>query len=232
MKFTLSTGETLTFPVVTRGVTQFIAVYDVRAADVNRLLPGDVRAYDMGYGLSEMVIYWLRAEDSDFGPFSELAVNFAVLEPCYRSRALHYFANPVSTARAERVGCEVWGNPTALAEIDIQHEPPELRCTARMDGEQVLTLTSRVAPAGPCQVNALLTARGPGRTNVYRYAQSSRACAAERRPTSVRLEPGPHPLGKQICGLLLDGQASQTFYHRESTILSGPPFAQMFSPRS
>ena len=104
----------LSFPIVTRDVTQFVAVYPVRASAVNRLLPNDLQAIDAGYGLAQMALYWLHAGASDFGPFSEVAVNFAVREPYYRGQALHYFANPVTAEGARRVGFEVWGNPEVV----------------------------------------------------------------------------------------------------------------------
>ena len=63
MNATLSNGETLGFPIVTRDVTQLVVVYAVRASDVNRLLPTDLRAFDHGYGLTHMALYWLQAGD-------------------------------------------------------------------------------------------------------------------------------------------------------------------------
>ena len=229
---TLSNGETLRFPIVTRDVTQFIAAYPVRASDVNRLLPNDLRAFDSGYGLTQMALYWLQAGDSDFGGFSEVSVNFTVREPYYRSQAFHYYANPVSTERARCTGYEVWGNPTTLAQVEISTSGTTVGCSLVQDAQFVLSLRAVPAAGTPWLTNGLLSAASDfaqrKQSSVYRYAQAARLCSREDKPAHVQLELGQHPLSRQLRGLLLDDQPLYSIYMTGSTILSGPRFSELF----
>lgn len=230
MNTTLSTGETLSFPVVTRDVTQFVAIYSVRASDVNRLLPRDLSAIDTGYGLTHMYLYWLQAGDSDFGPFSEFAVNFTVCEPHYNSQGLHYFANPVSTERARRVGFEVWGNPTSLAKVEVSHTGKSAHCVLTENGEFVLSLSALSVPSAPCTTEGILTAAADfsvrGRSSVYRFRQTANACIREDKPAHVTLKLGTHPLGARLRTLLCDDIPIHSVYYTGSTIKSGPRFTE------
>jgi Acetoacetate decarboxylase (ADC) len=232
MNTTLSNGETLSFPIVTRDVTQFIVAYPVRVSDVNRLLPNDLRAFDSGYGLTHMALYWLQAGDSDFGGFSEVSVNFAVCEPYYRSQAFHYHANPVSTERARCTGYEVWGNPTTLAQVEIATSGATVGCTLNQDAQFVLSLSATPATGTPWSTNGLLSAASDfsqrKQSSIYRYAQSARLCKREDQPAHVKLELGQHPLSQLLGGLLLDDRPLYSIFMTGSTILSGPRFSELF----
>ena len=232
MNTTLSNGETLSYPIVTREVTQFIVAYPVRACDVNRLLPNDLRAFDSGYGLTHMALYWLHSGDSDFGGFSEVSVNFTVQEPYYCSQAFHYHANPVNTERARCAGYELWGNPTTLGQVEIVTSGPSVGCTLHQDGQFVLSLRATPAIGIPWLTNGLLSAASdfPQRkqSSVYRYAQAAHLCSREDMPAHVQLELGQHPLSQQLRSLLLDEQPLYSIYMTGSTILSGPRFSELF----
>lgn len=228
---TLSTGESLRFPVPIRDVTQFIAVYAVRSADIARLLPPDLRPLESGYGLGLMHLYWLEAGDSGFGPFREFALNFSVREPVRGAPAIHYHANPISTERGRLAGFEAWGHPTSLAKLEIERDGEWNNCTVSDDGDFVLSLATRARPQGPLHSDGLLTTSADfgrrRRSSVYRFVQSARAAQREERPQHVELKLGTHPLAAQIDALLLDRQPLYTLYYTGSTILSGPRLSDL-----
>ena len=235
MQATLTTGESLTFPVASRELNQFLVGYRARAADVRRLLPADLRPLDQGYGLTHVYLYWLEAAQSDFGPYRELAVLFPVREPYFGAECYHYYANPITTERACKVGFELWGNPCTLAEVDIEHGPRGIRCSVAVDSHKVLDMLAAPGAAGPSTDQGLLSTAGdysePRRSEVYRYAQTARACTREERPQHVSITFGPHPLGELLRALVIDEQPVKSIYYSGSTIWSGPRYSNLYPVR-
>ena len=96
MKATLSTGETLGFPVASRKLNQFLVCYLARSADVRRLLPADLRPVDYGYGLTHVNLYWLEAAASD-ADFS--MIRFQVKWSLPECNSTHSASKPSRPAR-------------------------------------------------------------------------------------------------------------------------------------
>ena len=232
MKATLSTGETLGFPVASRKLNQFLVCYLARSADVRRLLPADLRPVDYGYGLTHVYLYWLEAAASDFGPYCEMAVIFPVREPYFSSEAYYYYANPITTERALRVGYELWGNPCTSGEVDIVHGADAITSTLTIDQQWVLSLRASPPPAGPGIDQGLLSTGADYATRkhseVYRYAQTAQGCAREDRPRHVELTLGQHALSELLRSLIIDSTPVKSIYYTGSTIWSGPRFSDIY----
>lgn len=230
MNATLSTGETLRFPVPIRELTQFIVVYAVKSAEVARLLPADLRPLEATDGMGQMNLYWLEAADSGFGPFREFAVNFAVREPRTGSPAFHYHANPINTERGRVAGIEAWGHPTSLADVSFERDAGGLRSAVSENGRFMLSVAARPRPRAPMTTAGLLTTAGDyaarRRCNVYRFMQRARAAAREER-AAVELRLGDHPLAQQIASLVGNRPPLYTLCYAGSTILSGPRFSDI-----
>ena len=232
MKATLSTGESLGFPIASRELNQFLVGYHARSADVRRLLPADLRPMDYGYGLTHLYLYWLEAAASDFGPYCEMAVIFAVREPYFGREAYYYHANPITSERGRQVGYELWSNPCSLGEVDIEHGRAAIDCTLSMDAQFVLSLRASPPPAGPGIDHGLLSTGADyarrKRCEVYRYAQTAQGRAREERPEHVVLTLGQHPLSELLRGLLIDHTPVKSIYYTGSTIWSGPRFSELY----
>lgn len=233
MKATLANGATLTFPVASRCLDQFVAVFRARRSHVRRLLPPDLVPSDDGYGLTRANLYWLDAGDSDFGPYREMALTFPVREPYFGREALYYYANPITTDAACRVATEVWGHPCVLADIEVEHHDGERHVSLTLDGEVVLTLDCAPSPGAMGCEHGLVSTGGQfartGRSEVYRFAQWARACSREDRPRDVRLSIGPHALGDTLRDVLLDTQPVRSMFYAGSTIWSGPRYSDLFN---
>ncbi len=232
MKATLSTGETLEFPVASRELNQFLVGYLARSADVRRLLPDDLRPMDYGYGLTHLYLYWLEATASDFGPYNEMAVIFAIREPYFGSEAYYYYANPITSERARQVGYELWGNPCSPGEVDIVHSPAAISGTLTIDSQFVLSLRASPPPAAPGIEQGLMSTSADftkrKRSEVYRYAQTAQGCAREARPKHVELTLGQHALSDLLRSLIIDRTPIKSIYYTGSTIWSGPRFSDIY----
>ena len=232
MKATLSTGETFGFPVASRELNQFLVSFLARSADVRRLLPRDLRPLDFGYGLTHVYLYWLEAAASDFGPYCEMAVTFPVREPFFGADAFYYYANPITTELACRVGYELWSNPCTPGEIDIVHGPKAIVGTLTIDSQFVLSLRASPPPAGPGVDQGLLSTSADSATRrhseVYRYAQTAQSCAREERPQHVELTLGRHALSEVLRSLIIDSTPVKSTYYTGSTIWSGPRYTDIY----
>ncbi|MGE3848022.1 MAG: acetoacetate decarboxylase family protein [Gammaproteobacteria bacterium] len=235
MQATLSTGDSLTFPVASRELCQFLVGYRARVADVRRLLPPDLQPEDHGYGLTLLYLYCLDATDSDFGPYRELAVLFPVREPYFGQSCYHYYANPISTPRARQVAVELWGHPSELADVAMDHDARGLRCHVAFAGHTVLELRAAPGPAGPGEDRGLLSTAGDyprrRRSDVYRYAQVARGRLREEQPRHVQIAFGSHPLGELLRSLVVDSQPVMSIHYTGSTIWSGPRYSDLYQVR-
>ena len=222
MQTTLSNGRVLNFPIRFDGVDQAILSFDVRASDVARLLPRDLRPLNCGYGLSEMFVHWQSTRVSDLGSFSEMLIGFLVEEPYYRGQAAYFLVNPVTSAEARILGMELWGLHKILSRIECQRDNARMRCTLTMDEEFVLAMDLPLVSGKPCDLNTLACAGEGDRSTVFRYRQWGPRCTELMRPTDVRLELGRHALSETIGGLMLGSSIKRYILRENCRILIGP----------
>ena len=229
MQTILSNGRALSFPIRFDGVDQAILSFDVRASDVARLLPRDLRPLNCGYGLSEMFVHWQSTRVSDLGSFSEMLIGFLVEEPYYRGPAAYFLVNPVTSAEARLLGMELWGLHKILSRIDCQRDSARMRCTLTMDDEFVLALDLPLVSGEPCHLNTLACAGEAAPSRVFRYRQWGPRCTEIERPTNVRLDLGCHPLSETIAGLLLGSSVKRYILREDCRILIGPSLSTLLT---
>ena len=222
MKATLSNGRSVAYPIRFDGVDQTILTFDVRASDVARLLPRDLRPLDCGYGLSEMFVHWQTTRTSDLGSFDEMLIGFLVEEPYYRSAGAYFLVNPVTSAEARTLGMELWGIHKVLARIDCQRDAARMRSTLTLDDQFVLAMNVPVIGGPPCDFNTFACAGEGPRSTVFRYRQRAPRCAVIERPVDVSIEFGRHPLSTTISGLLLGSSVKRYIMRQDCRILIGP----------
>ncbi len=232
MNVTLSTGRTLALPIRFDGVDQAILSFDVRASDVARLLPRDLKPLNCGYGLSEMFVHWQSTRVSDFGSFGEMLIGFLVEEPYYRGQAAYFLVNPVTSAEARILGMELWDLHKVLSRIDCQRDGARMRCTLTMDGEFVLAMDLPLVSGEPCDLNTLACAGEGARSTVFRYRQAGPRCTQIERPTDVKLELGHHALSETIGRLMLGSSVKRYILREDCRILIGPSLNRLLTASS
>jgi hypothetical protein len=203
--------------------------FDVRAADVARLLPRDLRPLNCGYGLSEMFVHWQTTRVSDLGSFSEMLIGFLVEEPYYRGQAAYFLVNPVTSAEARILGMELWGLRKILSRIECQRDDARMRCTLTMDDEFVLAMDLPLVSGKPCDLNTLACAGEGARSTVFRYRQWGPRCTELEHPADARLELGRHALSETIGGLLLGTAIKRYILREECRILIGPSLGSLLT---
>lgn len=232
METTLSTGQVLSFPIKFHNLTQAVATFNVRSADVKPLIPRDLRPLSLGYGISEMYIFWLTTEDSDFGPLSEIQVGFMVEEPFYRSSAAFLYANPVSTEFARLASGEIWGVQKDIGDFDIVAGDTATRCSLSIGGQFVLSLESPRLPGPHCEINSMISVDASGPSTVFRYLQVGTSCGEAENSSDVKIVLGDHPLSATIDRLMIDKIVRRYSYRANSHLMLGPSLNRILSSDS
>jgi hypothetical protein len=229
MLTTLSNGRAFTFPICFEGVDQATLSFDVRACDVARLLPRDLKPLNCGYGLSEMFVHWQSNRVSDLGSFSEILIGFLVEEPYYRRQAAYFMANPVTSDEVRIPGMELWGLRKTPGSIACERDQERMRCSLTMDNKFVLAMDLPLLGGQPWDVCALGCTGEGARSTFFRYRQRGERCAEVERPRDVTLQLGHHPLSETIGGLLLHSPVKRYVLREDGRILIGPSLSSLLA---
>ena len=222
MHVNISNGQTLCFPIKLHDCVQAVFSFDVATADVVRMLPRDVKPLSMGYGLSEMYIYWLQSPSSDLGVLKEVQIGIVVEDPYYRSPATFLIANPVSSAFAKLASTELWDLPKTMATLEFDSAGDRAACTLSMDGRIALRLEGPVLSGPSFDVSAMLCFASPGPTKVFRYLHRTPCSGTLERPGNASLSLGDHPLGDTLAKLIRGGPVKRYSYREKNQIIIGP----------
>ena len=222
MHVNISTGQKLCFPIKLHDCVQAVFSFDVATADVKFMLPRDVKPLSMGYGLSEMYIYWLRSPISDLGELQEVQIGIVVEDPYYRSPATFLIANPVSSAFAKLASTELWDLPKAIATLEFDSAGERTACTLSMDGRIALRLEGPVLSGPGFEVSSLLCFTSSGLTKVFRYLHRTPCSGTLERPANASLSLGDHPLSNTLAKLIRGGAVKRYSYREKNQIIIGP----------
>lgn len=222
MHVNISNGLTLGFPIKLPDCVQAVFSFDVATADAKAVLPRDVKPLSMGYGLSEMYIYWMQSPNTDLGPLKEVQIGIVVEDPYYRSPATFLIANPVSTVFAKLASSELWDLPKTVATLEFDNVGERTGCTLSMDGHRVLRLDGPVLSGPGFDLSALLCFASPGSTKVFRYLHRTPCSATLERPVNVSLSLGEHPLSNTLAKLIRGGPVKRYSYREKNQIIVGP----------
>ena len=222
MNINISNGQTLCFPIKFYDCVQAVFSFDVHTADVVRLLPRDIRPVAIGYGLSELYMFWLRTPASDLGPLVEVQIGIVVEDPFYRSSSSFLIANPVSSAFAKLASTEMWGLEKSMAELEFKYAGERTTCTVSMGGRRALRLEGPVLSGPGLDAASLLCCASPGPSTVFRYLNHATSCGTLERPVNASLSLGDHPLSETLDKLIRGGPVKRYSYREKSQIMIGP----------
>lgn len=222
MHVNISNGQTLGFPIKLPNCVQAVFSFDVASADAQAVLPRDVKPLSMGYGLSEMYIYWMQSACTDLGPLKEVQIGIVVEDPYYRSPATFLIANPVSTDFAKLASTELWDLHKTVATLEFDNVGERRVCALSMDGRHVLRLDGPVLNGPGFDLSALLCFASLGSTKVFRYLHHTPCSATVERPVNATLSLGEHPLSRTLAKLIRGGPVKRYSYREQNQIIVGP----------
>lgn len=149
--FVLSTGQTVTLPLVT-AATMLGAVFEAVRTRIQELLPDGLSP--IGPTSRTAAITLLSVEYHYIGvdgiePYNELAVLIPAVHGSTRTVPFvslfdrvtsgYMWYLPVTTEPAKALGVDIWGHPKVVADITHRDEGSHRRTTVTVDGERVLT---------------------------------------------------------------------------------------------
>jgi hypothetical protein len=157
--FVLSTGQTVTLPLVTEA-TMLGAVFKTARARIQELLPDGLRP--IGLTSHTAVITLLSVEYRYIGvdgiePYNEFAILIPAVHGSARTLPFASLFNhatsgymwylPVTTESAKGLGVDIWGHPKVVADITHRDKESRRRTTVTVDGEHLLTFEVDRSPS-------------------------------------------------------------------------------------
>lgn len=217
-------GRTVTMPVEVRTARAATAVFSVPAEPAQQMISGSGLTVLRHLPRRTLVaLVAVRYVDGDLGPYDELGVAVLVhrhdsparrttlggLRSLVTGRAgvlIHRL--PVDGEFTMAAGREIWGFPKTLGEFRTDLDGPTKQVTLHQEGELVLDV--RMGPGLPVAApgsNLALTAYShlDGVTRATSWEMDPQGVRS--RPGGVRLELGPHPIGRELAGLGLPRRA-------------------------
>lgn len=222
MNIVISNGQSLCYPIKFHDCVQAVFSFNVHTADVVRLLPRDLRPVAMGYGLSELYMFWLQTPASDLGPLSEVQIGIVVEDPFYRRPSSFLIGNPVSSAFAKLASTEMWGLEKSMAELEFVYDGAQTTCIVSMDGRRALHLEGPVLRGPSLDAGTLLCCASPGPSKVFRYVNQAASCGTLERPSNASLRLGDHPLSEMLDKLIRGAPVQRYSYREKSQVMIGP----------
>ena len=230
---TLSTGETVSLPLVT-DATMTGAAFGADRSGVAALLPAGLAPVPTARGRAAVLLLCVgygRVGAGEIPAYDE----FGVLVPAVERSAsavpyagalsgrvgAYVWTLPVTNEPGRALGVELWGYPKWVADITHEDHGRRRRTTVRADGQHLLTLDVRRPPTVSAGVSgASYTERGgsllreplelTGEVGVWPYSGA----------VSLRL--GEHPLAERLSALELGQRALARFAaEAEFTIHAG-----------
>jgi hypothetical protein len=198
-------GRTVTMPAVVRDASSGTAMFLVPADAIRRLLPGDAfDVVEMAPGQAQAVVGFVDYRDNDLGDYNEVMIVFFVrpkADPAAPEGTFIYKL-PVNQSFTCDAGCQIWGFPKSVEEIDIDYEEERVTCKLSVDGQHVFTLSlPRTRPQDGDDNDMEMT--------TYTYVDGPAAVAFTQGGVTavtpggegVKLELGAHPLADELRGL-------------------------------
>ncbi len=229
-------GRRLTLPVEIRDAAVGTAVFrgDLRAA--RALLPDGLAPVRIGPNTTPVTLVMADYRDNDIGTYREVAIQLAVARPGPRGQvgALARIASgrpdtwtvamPVTLEASRAAGCQIWGFPKTLDDVQIEIGPSRASCHWHADGDHVLTLSvpvgrSREMQAPPLRAFTMLDGQ-LSRTDFRMGADHGRLGLG-----GAALELGDHPVAEQLRDLGLSRRAMLTTWMDDVTASFGAPKA-------
>jgi hypothetical protein len=195
-------GQTVTMPAVVRDASSGTAVFLVPADAVRKLLPGEAfDVVEMAPGQAQAVVGFVDYRDNDLGDYNEVMIVFFVrprADPA-AAEGTFIYKLPVNQSFTCDAGCQIWGFPKSVEEIDIDYGEDRVICKLTMGGQHVFTLSlPRTSPADGDDNDMEMT--------TYTYLDGPAAVAFTQGGgtavipggAGVELQLGAHPLADEL----------------------------------
>ena len=202
-------GQTVTMPVEVRDASSATVMWDVDAAAVQALLPGDAfEVVETSPGRAQFAIALVDYRDNDLGAYLEIGLIAFVRPRAGGEDGTFILRLPVDGEFTCAAGREIWGFPKTVEGISFDYADTSLTATLSVDGELVLRLAvprggGDDMPAMPMASYTVLD----GRPHATRFTQSGSGTQVVLGSDGVSLELGSHPWAKELATLGLPGPA-------------------------
>jgi hypothetical protein len=198
-------GQTVTMPVEVRDASSATVMWDVDAAAVQALLPGDAVA---------LVDY----KDNDLGSYLEIGLIAFVRPRAGGEDGTFILRLPVDQEFTCHAGRDIWGFPKTVEQISFDYADSSLTASLTVDGELVLRLTvprggGDDMPAMPMASYTLLD----GTPCATRFTQTGAGTQVVFGDEGVTLELGDHPWAKELATLGLPAPALLSTWNERMT---------------
>jgi hypothetical protein len=201
-------GKTVTMPVEVRDASAATVIWEVDAAAVSALLPGDAfEVVESSPGRAQFAIALVDYRDNDLGSYFEVGL-IAFVRPVAGGMDGSFILRlPVDQEFTCHAGRDIWGFPKTIEQISFDYADTSLTATLSVEGELVLRL---VVPRGgsddlpdlPMASYTLLD----GRPHSTRFTQRGKGTQVLFGGEGVTLELGSHPWAKELASLGLPAE--------------------------
>ena len=200
-------GQTVTMPVQVRDASSGTVMYEVDADAAQQLLPEAFVVAESSPGRANLALALVDYRDNDLGAYLEVGVILFVRPRTGGEDGNHILHLPVDQPFTCEAGRAIWGVPKTLQSIERDDTDTSSTWTLTMDGELALRVTlprggSDDAPALPMTSYTLLD----GVPHATAFTQWGAGSSLTLGGEGVRLELGPHAVGKDLAGLGLPAE--------------------------
>lgn len=151
-------GRKAKLPVFYYDTTSLTAIYTASTKKVKALLPHpDMRLSELFPGRCLMAITAFEYRKTDIDPYNEFSIAFPISfgsrplpgltvahQMAHRQLTAYVWQLPVTTEIARVGGCELYGYPKFVADIDFHRADGWIRCDLTENGQRILSLKGRM----------------------------------------------------------------------------------------
>lgn len=213
-------GQRAPLPVFYRDAGALLGVFPARMSALRDALPSTrFEPARLAPGVGAVAVVCFEYRDSDVGVYNEVAVAIMLndrrrganvpgraLVRNVRRGEFDAFVHhlPVTTELALEGGVRFWNYPKFLAEIEFGAEADVIVCTLSQAGEGILTLRG-AAIATPRSGERWFHSFTwmDGRPQLADVSINAHALGICNRPGAATVEPGPHPIGRELSAMLI-----------------------------
>lgn len=212
-------GTTVTMPVEVRDASAGTVIWEVDAAAVQALLPGDAfEVVETAPGRAQFAIALVDYRDNDLGAYLEIGLIAFVRPRAGGEDGSFILRLPVDQGFTCHAGRDIWGFPKTVEDLSFGYRPDGLTATLSVDGELVLRLSvprggSDDLPDLPMASYTLLD----GRPHATRFTQRGRGTQMVFSGEGVELELGEHPWSKELASLGLPSEPVMSTWNERMT---------------
>ena len=194
-------GRTVTLPVEVRDASSGTVMYLVDRDAARKIIPPEFVADEVAPEKTQLCIVIVDYRDNDLGDYNEMGVIFFVRpkdEPDAEvGTYIHYL--PVNQSFTQEAGCQIWGFPKSVEEIEFSTKDDSATCRVDMGGRHVLTLTlprggDAETPETPAMGYTLLG----GKPHRIAFSRGGKEEGTSPGGDGVVLELGDHPISNEL----------------------------------